>query len=371
MRRARNRIFFLLYILLFSFLANANNETQVKNKLNDFIKNIELEAEDIQGGAIAIMHGEKVIYKKTFGYTKQNGSSVNDNTLFSLASVSKPIVAIGIGTLVDKGKINFDDQVKLPYFKNKITLKDILSHTTGYSIRGDKEIESGYNRKKLLNFLQKQKPHFMPGKSYHYSNLTYSLAVESLQKKGYKLSNVITSLNRKTETEGISFVTPKLITNLAKPHSRDRKELSFPSRYQKHAEASAGLLASLNDMIEFIQISMGNRPNIISRKTLNKMYEPVIEADDVLRRGNLPFDNDAVISSYGLGWRILTLKGNQDSKFVCHGGFINGATTFVGFMPSKQYSIIILTNQTAKFAFKNGVRFWKTIIEDDIKVTAK
>lgn|GEM_PF-1128081 len=349
--------------LFFIFPAHANDVTQVKQQINPFVKNMESESKAIQGGAVAIILDNKVIYKKAFGYTKANGSLINDDTTFSLASVSKPIVATGIGALVDKRLLSFDEKLKLNYLKNSLCLRDFLSHTKGYNVRGDIEIENGCSRQKLLNYLQKQKPNFQSVPPYSYSNLMYSLVAEILKTKGYELQDIVDLINSNSGSNGIVLLPLTSAKNFARPHSRDKKELTFPSNYQKNVPAAAGLIASLNGMIEFLQISLGNRPNIISQTTLDKIYKPVVKASDIFGwKVGIPFDQKRIQSWYCLGWRALYLDNNYDSRLIFHSGYINGATTFVGFVPSRKLAIVILTNQSSKFAVSNGLKFWHAVI---------
>ncbi|CAF4048692.1 unnamed protein product, partial [Rotaria magnacalcarata] len=203
-----------------------------------------------------------------------NGPLIDDNTLFGLASVSKAITATALAALAEKDIVSFEDRISINGVN--LSLKNILSHTTGYKIRGDSEIEKG----------------------------------DYAQSKDYKIEELIKVLNIS------SYALPVNSRNLAYPHSKEKDKIAFPSNYQKIVPTSAG-----------------NRPHIISKKSLNLLFTPLARADDVFNWNILPFKNGEVTSSYCLGWRKLTLKSRGKLTLVFHSGYINGATAFVGIIP--------------------------------------
>lgn len=118
-------------------------------------------------------------------------------------------------------------------------------------------------------------------------------------------------------------------------------------------------------MIEFLRINLGHRPNIISKKTLNRLFTPITEAEEVFICGVLPFKNENITSSYCLGWRRLSLKNYGDkSSLVFHYGYINGATEFVGIIPDLEVGIVILANQSSRFPLRNGLKIWKSFVDN-------
>ncbi|MBP9876857.1 MAG: beta-lactamase family protein [Alphaproteobacteria bacterium] len=349
-----NRIIISICLLL-SFVVTATQSFAETFNINDIqylITEIEEEAAELAGGAVAIISNDQVVYKKTFGHTKAGGAPIDENTLFALASVSKPIVSTSLAALADKGKVKFDDQIAINGLN--LPLKSVLSHTTGYRVRGDADIEKGVSRKTLLGLLNKDTP--KSGTSYSYSNTVYSLTEDYAQSKGYNMNELMSGLNIG------STVLPAKSNNLALPHGADKTKLNFPSNYQKIVPASAGVFASLNGMIEFVQIISGNRPNVVSQKTLAQLFTPVAQADDVFTWNILPFKNQDVNSSYCLGWRKVSLKSDAKSALVFHSGRINGATAFVGIIPDSKIGIVIMANQTSSFPLRNGLKIWKEVV---------
>jgi beta-lactamase class C len=347
-------IFSTLSFLIYSKQCPADT-IKVKD-IQHLINEIEKESKEIIGGAVAIVQNDRVIYKKSFGYREINGYAVDDDTLFGLASVSKAVSSTALAALAQKNLISFDDHISFNGLN--LPLKKVLSHTSGYKIRGDSQIEKADTRTKLLSLLKNEnEPKFGSNHEYFYSNLIYSLIQDYALSKGYEFNKLITSLDSRF------YTFPLDSANLAYPHSRTKEKVSFPSNYQKVVLASGGVFSSLNGMIEFLHIISGNRSNIISKSNLNTLFKSMAKADDVKRWAILPFKFDQLISFYCLGWRKFTLKSNPESTLIFHSGYINGATAFVGTIPKLQLGIVILANQTSSFPLKNGLNLWKAIIK--------
>ncbi|ABV75566.1 Beta-lactamase AmpC (Class C) [Rickettsia akari str. Hartford] len=85
-------------------------------------KKLELQKDALQGGAIAILYKDEIIYKTMFGNQRVKSGVITDKTLFLLASVSKSVLATAIALMVDHGSLDFDEKFKLPYLKNIISL---------------------------------------------------------------------------------------------------------------------------------------------------------------------------------------------------------------------------------------------------------
>lgn len=138
-----------LLFLLFSFFAKAQTGISIdEHSSADELVNNFLSTWKIKGGAIAITKNGKLIYNKGFGLSGEDVTqSVMPNTLFRVASVSKPITSIAIMKLIDEGRLSLKDTV---FGENKIldqsyylkaisdkriysiTVQQLLEHTAGW-----------------------------------------------------------------------------------------------------------------------------------------------------------------------------------------------------------------------------------------------
>jgi beta-lactamase class C len=117
-------------------------------------------------------------------------------------------------------------------------------------------------------------------------------------------------------------------------------------------------------MANFLKLSMGQYPGILNGTDLDPLFQPQVEVRDIFWKWPVswPFQVADLKSYYGLGWRILEKKG-ETKKLVFHSGHLIGITSFVGFIPSEELGIVILSNQDAATSEDAGFDFWKLAIE--------
>ena len=161
-----------------------------KTALYDF------ENSKVFGSAYCVIQGRNVVYKKCFGTISLNSSElVTENTIFRMASMTKPITAIATLILVERGLISLTDKVSdyLPEFKdihvtrisdtgsltdagkakNEITICNLLTHTSGIGSEPLKEAKMTCEDKKSLDatvrFYSEIGLDFEPGTKQQYS----------------------------------------------------------------------------------------------------------------------------------------------------------------------------------------------------------
>jgi CubicO group peptidase (beta-lactamase class C family) len=166
------------------------------------------------GAVVAIARKGKLVYYESFGFVdKAANTPMPKDAIFALASMTKPIVAVGALMLVEQGDLLLNDPIGnyLPELKEmrvatprgieaahrQPTLQDMLRHTAGvsYGNRGDTPLHKLYesNLKSAANqtgaeFLQelgKLPLHYQPGTQWEYSHGldVAGLAVEAVTKK--------------------------------------------------------------------------------------------------------------------------------------------------------------------------------------------
>lgn len=103
---------------------------------------------NIPGAAVAVMKEGRLIFARGYGYTdKSKNELVMPDSLFRIASISKPITATCVMRLVEQGRISLDTKV-FPFLDlgvpsdtriNQITVRNLLEHTGGWdrNISGD------------------------------------------------------------------------------------------------------------------------------------------------------------------------------------------------------------------------------------------
>ena len=161
------RLFISLLIFLFSFLntvsqtalQSANPETQgfSSERLKQIDANINqwIKEEQLNGATAIILRNGKIIYHRSFGFAnKERNIPMRNDNIFRIASMTKPIISVAAMMLYEEGKFLLTDPVSkfIPEFKTpvvldkynaadttyttvpakrEITMRDILSHTSG------------------------------------------------------------------------------------------------------------------------------------------------------------------------------------------------------------------------------------------------
>ncbi|MEZ5040864.1 MAG: serine hydrolase domain-containing protein [Saprospiraceae bacterium] len=137
-------ILFLL-LCLFSNDVFTQPETTDFERLDQHLKTY-ITGERLAGIATLVMKNDTVLYKSNLGWQDlEKKQPITDQTLFRLASLTKPIVSVGILKLLDQGKLSLDAPISkyLPFFQSPVVLGQInpieqpirihhlLSHTSG------------------------------------------------------------------------------------------------------------------------------------------------------------------------------------------------------------------------------------------------
>ena len=116
----------------------------------------------VPGAALAIVRGDEVIFARGFGVADvEKKTPVTPNTPFFIGSATKAFTATLVGMLVDEGRMQWDDPVEkyLPEFKlavqskdpnDRATLRDVLSHRTGFTRMGLLETNTGLSSDEIL-----------------------------------------------------------------------------------------------------------------------------------------------------------------------------------------------------------------------------
>src|SRR5213075_2735921 len=135
----------------------------------------------LPGLAIAVVFQDKVAYAKGFGVRDVNTKTpVDADTVFQLASLSKPIGSTVIAALVGEGRITWDSKLSVldpsfemfdPWVTRIITIRDMYAHRSGLPEHaGDLLEDLGFTRAEILHRLRYQQPSSSFRSHYAYTN---------------------------------------------------------------------------------------------------------------------------------------------------------------------------------------------------------
>lgn len=310
---------------------------------------------NIPGMIVGVVKDGEVLYARGFGEKRLgSGEMVDDNTIFSIASVSKNMTAAALAILVDEGKIHWDDpivkhipwfQFKDPWITREATLRDALTHRIGLGrILGNRlHFMTNSSRDEVL-YQMRYMDFEIPFRSgFVYNNIMYSLAGQIIEYTDgrswddFMKEELFAPLEMHTATTSITDL--KKTDNLAYPHQEiDGKIVPIIRRNWDNAGPAAGVNASVNDLNKWMLFQLGTPGEykgntVISTKKINELRK----AQNVRRQA----DPLAPIAGYGFGWGFSDYEG---LRVISHGGATDGFNTAMYIVPELDLGIVFSGN---------------------------
>lgn len=341
-----------------------------------------IHSSEAPGAAIAIVKDTSVIFLKGFG-VRAAGSidSVNTETVFRLASVSKCFAPVLTGMLVEDHVLSWNDKIiqYVPDFElksreqtEKLNLRHILSHTVGLPYHTYTNlVEEGEDLHSMLLKLRDVNLINKVGTVYSYQNVAYSLiseVVHSATGKTYEqlmTERIFQPLHM--DHASISYDSISRNQNVALPHKHTRSGMiptPIHSTYYNVAPAG-GINASVSDMAQWIRALLGHRSNIIPNNVLNEVFTPVVKAP--YRNRNFRKWMRPTGSFYALGWRVLNF---QERTVFYHGGYVNGYRSELAIDRIENLGVCVLTNVAGPLADNAVPIFYKCYLKYQDRIRA-
>ncbi|MCB0549887.1 MAG: beta-lactamase family protein [Phaeodactylibacter sp.] len=316
-----------------------------------------LQEEGVPGAAVAIIKDSTVALARAYGVRSvDSGEPAGLHTVFRIASLSKGFTGLLSALIVEEGTLSWEEPVyrHVPGLRLKseeqaraLQLRHVLSHTTGLPRHTYSNLlNMGMSYPAILEMLDQVEPSHPVGAYHNYQNVAFSLAGDVLQSATGKpfgqllQERLFSSLNM--EDASVSYEAFIGNENRALPHRRAAAGFETVKIEPNYYEVlpSAGINASISDMVEWLQLLLGNRPHIASEALLDQVFQPFVEIpvkDRVLRKWP-----GLEAAHYGMGWRVLTLKSGME--VVEHSGFVNGYRAEIAFSRREKVGIVLLTN---------------------------
>jgi len=310
----------------------------------------------LPGAAVGVVYKDKVIYAKGFGVREVGKpGKIDPDTVFLLASVSKPIASTIVAKLVGDGVVKWDDPAKKhnpafalndPYVTEHATIADLLSHRSGlHTGAGDLLEDLGFDRDYILSHLDQQ-PLDPFRSTYHYSNFGYTaggIAAAVAVGKGWEdLAEEALFAPAGMKTASYRHADYLSYEDRARIHAR-LADGGWSAKYDRNADAEApagGANASLNDMLRFLRLQLGNGSldgkEIVDADALAATHIPQMIPGP-------PRSPSARAGFYGFGWNI-SYDDEGRARIGHSGAFELGTATFITFMPGEDLGIVVLTN---------------------------
>lgn len=142
-------------------------------------------------GAVVVADGGKVLLEKGYGDAGGDRGRIGPDSWFDVGSVSKQFTAAAVLRLAERGKLRLDQPIgelldDVPPDKREITVGQLLHHTSGLSNDPDVDMESGFDRDKMVAIVMKAAKASTPGERFAYSNVGYFVLAAIVERAGGK-----------------------------------------------------------------------------------------------------------------------------------------------------------------------------------------
>jgi len=300
------------------------------------------------GMSVAVAKGGKIIWEEGFGWAnREKRIRADAHTMFSLASISKPITSTGLMVLAQRGAIALDRPANDYLGAGKLTglagdasgatVRRVLSHTAGLPLhyqffyanesRHPPTMDETIARYGIL-----VSP---PGETFRYSNLGYGIVDYLITRtsgqsyRDFMRQEVFLPLGM---THTSIDIGPGLEPYAAERYAWGGKVVPF---YTFDHPGGSAVYSSAHDLVRFgmfhLKAHLADQRAILPDSTIDAMQRPASPA---------VFGDSTV--SYGLGWFRHT--NDHGLPLVEHSGGMPGVATVLHLYPTEQLAITVLTN---------------------------
>ncbi len=308
----------------------------------------------VPGIAVGVVVGDEVLYLKGYGVRHVGTDApVDPDTIFQIASVSKPFASTAVAAVIGDGAITWDSRIADldpgfrmidPWVTSEVTLRDAFSHRTGMPPQaGDLLEDLGYDRDEILYRFRYLEPTGSFRADYAYTNFMLTAAgVAAAKSAGTTWEDLIAE--RVFEPLGMSRSSARQADFYA---AEDRAVIHFIAdgvatpRFERRPDAQSpagGVSSTVQDIANWMILQL-NEGRFEGQQVVDADALVATHLPQIVRGSG--HDGRAVF--YGLGWNVD--YGEDGLVRLSHAGaFFVGARTSVTLLPGERLGIVVLAN---------------------------
>lgn len=328
-----------------------------------------MSARSVPGGALAVVKDRRLVYARGYGWANHKAKiPVRPDSLFRIASISKPITGVAVMKLVDEGKLSLDAKA-FPFLGippavqslvdpeprlHHITIRQLLQHTSGWD--RDKSFDPMFRSERIaranltpppassvdvIRYMLSRPLDFDPGTRYAYSNFGYCVLGRLIEKASgqsyekFVQEKILAPAGIKRMRLGATL-DGRQAPGEVRYYPNDTAEADnvFPGEPRKvpwpyggfHLEAMdahGGWIASAIDLARFAAaLDDPARSPLLKQESFATMYAP--PDPPASRRA----DGTLESSYYGCGWMVRPV-GKRGRANCWHSGSLPGTNTLL------------------------------------------
>ena len=295
--------------------------------------------------AIAVAQHGKIIWEEGFGWADiAHRSPATANTLYSMASISKPITATGLMTLVQRGSVALTHPANDYLGRGKITglageareatVERVMSHTAGLPLHYRFFYEGGSEARPSMDeaIARYGIVVYPPGRVYNYANLDYGIVEQMIAHSSgepyetYMRRAVFLPLGMPRTAIG----TGRGLTAAAIRYDDSLKAVPF---YDFDHRGASAVWTTAHELLRFGMFHL--RDHLADEK-------PILADSTIVDMQHARTPGDTA-HGYALGWGV---DDDHGYRRVSHTGGMPGVATRLDLYPSADLAVVVLGNQS-------------------------
>lgn len=331
----------------------------------------------IPGMAIAIVSGDEVVLAQGFGVADLEAETpVTSETIFPIGSSTKAFTSTVVGMLVDEGLMDWDDPITdyLPYFDMEIetddpsaevTIRDLLSHRTGYTRMSLLFASGEVPREEVLQDAPAAEPWAAFREKFYYSNVMYMApGVAAGEVGGTDWDTLVANrifeplgMNSTSTSVSVAETDPSLSSGYLWEEDLQEYERK-PMRNVDNIAPAGAINSNVVDMAQWLRLLLGrgkyDGQRLISEEQVEETWTSHVEIGQGV--------------SYGLGWMLRHWEGQ---RVVEHGGNVDGFSAEVALLPDSDLGFVLLTNASVTPLQEQSVNMvWEALLGEEATGTS-
>jgi CubicO group peptidase (beta-lactamase class C family) len=298
------------------------------------------------GCAVGVAQGGRAVLEKAYGMADLEHDVPNAaDTIFEAGSVSKQFTAAAVLLLARDGRLSLDDPARkyvpeLPDYGKPLTIRHLLTHTSGLRDWGEVENIAGwprttrvYTHAHVLDIVSRQKSlNFEPGTRWSYCNTGYNLAaivvsrVSGVTFAEFCRTRIFEPLGMTRTSWRDDFRRIVKGRAIAYSETKDTYRQNMPF---ENVHGNGGLLTTVGDLLKWNE---------------NAVTQKVGDAEFLRQELEPGTFNDGKAHDYALGLYIRTFMNVPE---VGHSGSTAGYRAYLARFPKQHVSVAVLCNVAA------------------------
>ena len=326
-------------------------------------------ARKVPGGALAVLKNRRLVYARGYGWAdREQKISVKPDSLFRIASISKPFTAVAVMKLIENGQLSLDTKafallnlrpavasLRDPEPRlRQITIQHLLQHTGGWD--RDKSFDPMFRPEQIaratnspppatpeaiIRYMLSRELDFAPGARYAYSNFGYCALGRVIEKVtgqpyaefvrekilapiGITRMRIGASLDGKQAPGEVRYYTSDDSTTKKNfPNAPEKVPWPYGGFHLEAMDAHGGWIASVIDLARFAAaLDAPSHSPLLKPATFQSMYAPPPPPASRKADGSLES------SYYGCGWSVRPV-GKDGNANYWHTGSLPGTSTLL------------------------------------------